>query len=127
MERRFFPAQIEQGETSFGVWFVDVPGCVSVGDTIAEAIEGAHEALAFHVSGMIEDGETVPMPSSPTLEEGSVVVSMIEVTLPGKAVRLNITMDEGLVAAIDRVASNRSSFLADAARSALAARRQVSR
>jgi hypothetical protein len=42
---------------------------------------------------------------------------------PGKAVRVQITMDEGLVAAIDRVAGNRSGFLADAARAALAARR----
>lgn len=40
----------------------------------------------------------------------------------GKAVRLNITMDEGLVAAIDRVTNNRSNFLAEAARRALAER-----
>lgn len=42
----------------------------------------------------------------------------------GKAVRINITLDEGLIAAIDRVAENRSGFLADAARAALAARRE---
>lgn len=41
---------------------------------------------------------------------------------PGRSVRLNISLDEGLVAAIDRVAANRSGFLADAARAALAAR-----
>lgn len=41
---------------------------------------------------------------------------------PGRAVRLNITLDEGLVAAIDRIAANRSRFLADAARVALASR-----
>lgn len=122
MDQLLYPAQIEGGPKSFGAWFVDFPGCVSAGDTIADAIEGAHEALALHVSGMIEDGEPIPQPSSPTLEEGSVVVAMIGVTLPGKAIRINITMDEGLVAAIDRVASNRSSFLADAARTALSAR-----
>jgi len=48
---------------------------------------------------------------------------LARVELPGRAVRLNITMDEGLVAAIDKVANNRSSFLADAARDALAKRR----
>ena len=34
-------------------------------------------------------------------------------------------MDEGLVAAIDRVAKNRSGFLADAAKVALAAKREM--
>ena len=29
MQRRYFPAQIEKGEFSFGVWFADLPGCVS--------------------------------------------------------------------------------------------------
>lgn len=48
---------------------------------------------------------------------------LVRVALPGKSVRLNITLDEGLVAAIDRVAKNRSGFLAEAARRELAARR----
>ena len=122
MERRQFPAQIE-GEPPgpYSVWFVDFPGCASAGDTIAEAIEGGHEALALHVSGMIEDGEPIPLPSTPTLEDGSVVVSMIGVTLPGKKKRVNVMIDEGLLAAIDAVAAIRSSFLERAARKALAA------
>jgi hypothetical protein len=41
-----------------------------------------------------------------------------------KAKRINIMMDEGLIEAIDRIASNRSGFLADAARMAIAARRE---
>lgn len=47
---------------------------------------------------------------------------LVRVEVPGRSVRLNITLDEGLLAAIDRVAPNRSGFLADAARQALAAR-----
>ena len=43
----------------------------------------------------------------------------------GKAIRINVTLDEGLVAAIEKVAQNRSGFLADAARVALAARREL--
>ena len=69
MERRYFPAQIEAGEISYGVWFVDLPGCVSTGDTIADAIEGAHEALALHVAGMIEDGDPIPEPSEHLLND----------------------------------------------------------
>lgn len=121
MERRFYPAQVEEGPKSFGVWFVDFPGCVSAGATIAEAIEGGLEALALHVSGMIEDGEPIPMPSNPKLEEGSIAVSMIGVTLPGKKKRVNVMIDEGLLAAIDAVSENRSRFLEKAARKELAA------
>lgn len=121
MERRYFPAQIEPGDTSYGVWFTDLPGCVSAGDTIAEAIEGAHEALALHVAGMVEDGEHIPAASAPELEEGSVAVSMIGVTLPGRKKRVNVMIDEGLLAAIDAVAGNRSRFIEKAARRELAA------
>ena len=121
MKRRFFPVQIEKGEISYGAWFVDFPGCVSAGDTIAEAIEGAHEALALHTSGMIEEGEQIPEPSAPELEEGSVVVAMVGVTLPGKKKRVNVMIDEGLLAAIDAVSDNRSRFLEKAARKEFAA------
>ncbi len=58
----------------FGVSFPDFPGCVTQGDTIDEALRLAREALAFHVEGMVEDGDTIPEPrgiqqieSDPTL------------------------------------------------------------
>jgi len=121
MERRYFPSQIEKGDISYGAWFTDFPGCVSAGETIAETIEGAHEALALHVAGMIEDGEPIPSPSAPQLEEGSVAVAMIGVTLPGRKKRVNVMIDEGLLAAIDAVSNNRSSFLETAARKKIAA------
>lgn len=120
MERRYFPAQVEEEQGSYGVWFADLPGCVSAGKSIAEAIEGAHEALALHIAGMIEDREEIPSPSKPELDEGSVAVSMIGVTLPGKKKRVNVMIDEGLLAAIDAVSDNRSRFIEQAARRRLA-------
>ena len=120
MERRFYPAQIEEGPKSFGIWFTDFPGCVSASKTIAKTIEGGHEALALHVAGMIEDGQPIPNPSEPELEEGSIAIAMIGVTLPGKKKRVNVMIDEGLLAAIDAVADNRSRFLEKAAREKLA-------
>lgn len=121
MERRYYPAQIEKGKGNYGVWFVDLPGCVSAGDTIADAIAGAHEALALHISGMIEDGEKIPTPSEPKLEDGSAAIVMVGVTLPGRKKRVNVMIDEGLLAAIDTVSDNRSQFLEKAARKELAA------
>jgi metal-responsive CopG/Arc/MetJ family transcriptional regulator len=45
------------------------------------------------------------------------------VTLPGKAQRVNITLDEALLDEIDQIADSRSRFLAEAARAELARRR----
>jgi predicted RNase H-like HicB family nuclease len=119
---------VERGKHGFGVFFPDVPGCVSAGRTEEEAFCNAEEALGGHLAEMIRGGESLPqqsdnIPSDPEVDEYCRI--LIRVELPGKAVRLNITMDDGLVAAIDRIANNRSSFLADAARAALAARREV--
>ena len=51
-------------DTGFGISFPDFPGCISVGDTRAEAVCQGAEALALHVEGMIEDGEPIPSPRS---------------------------------------------------------------
>ncbi|MGE6740991.1 type II toxin-antitoxin system HicB family antitoxin [Allorhizobium pseudoryzae] len=114
---------------SFGVSFPDFPGCVTGGATEEEALRKADEVLTFHVAGMVEDGEALPI--SRTLEDlrldpdvqealvdGTIFVARYDV--PRKAVRINISMDEGLVEAVDRAAGrinqSRSAFLADAAR-----------
>jgi len=122
-----YTAIIERGAKNFGVYFPDVPGCVSAGRTEDEVFANAEEALALHLGEMVRAGEALPersdvISADPEVDEYCRLVVRVE--LPGKAIRLNITMDEGLVVAIDRVAQNRSSFLADAAREALAKRRQ---
>jgi predicted RNase H-like HicB family nuclease len=50
--------------SDFGVSFPDFPGCVTAGHSLDEARAFAVEALALHIDGMIEDGETIPKPSS---------------------------------------------------------------
>ncbi len=42
--------------------------------------------------------------------------------LPGRARRVNVTLDEALIEEIDSIATNRSRFLAEAARAELARR-----
>ena len=48
--------------SDYGVSFPDFPGCVTAGATLDEARRGAVEALAFHIDGMVEDGEAIPSP-----------------------------------------------------------------
>ena len=51
-------------DTSYGVSFPDVPGCISAGDTFEEAIANAAEALAGHFALMRADGDNIPRPRS---------------------------------------------------------------
>jgi predicted RNase H-like HicB family nuclease len=48
--------------TSYGVSFPDVPGCISAGDSLEEALANAAEALAGHLALMRADGDTIPRP-----------------------------------------------------------------
>ena len=54
-------------DTSYGVSFPDVPGCISAGDTFEEAIDNASVALAGHLAIMEADGD--PIPHARSLEE----------------------------------------------------------
>ena len=128
MAARYYPAVVERGASNYGVTFPDFPGCVSVGDSIEHAIERGHQALAAHIEMMVEDGDLIPEPSPldaplPDWLEGVGEVALrtvVRVELPGRAVRLSITMDEALAGAVDRAAAaqgfTRSGFLAEAAR-----------
>ena len=121
----WYPAIIERGEAGFGAFFPDFPGCVSAGDTQQEAAAGAIEALRLHVRGMLADGDPIPEPTpldhvAADAEVHEVARMLVPADLPSKAVRVNISMDEGLVEQVDRAASKlgmtRSAFLAAGAR-----------
>lgn len=118
-------------DTAYGVSFPDFPGCIAAGDNFDEALAHAKEALAFHCQGMIEDGETVPRPMSfediksntsgywaEFLDEAQIarVPLIMNIAAPK---RVNISLDPGLLDAIDKAASEqgmtRSAFLASAA------------
>jgi predicted RNase H-like HicB family nuclease len=75
-------------DTGYGVMFPDFPGCVTVGDDMADLMKMAEEALAFHIAGMREDGDDIPVPTAfETLPESSepeaTEVGRIPVTVSG--------------------------------------------
>ena len=55
---------IEQGDTSFGAYVPDLPGCVATAETREELVKLIHEAIEFHIEGLKEDGQPVPKASS---------------------------------------------------------------
>jgi len=63
---------VEQGETSWGAYVPDLPGCVAAGDSREEVLKLIREAIDFHIDGLRENGEVVPLPHS--------FVELVEVT-----------------------------------------------
>lgn len=119
----------KDAESDYGVSFPDFPGVVTAGSSLDEARALAEEALAFHVEGLIEDGEAIPEPTS--LEDvmndpdhrDAVAILVALRTDTRKTVRVNITLPEDTLAEIDRFATahgyTRSGFLTQAARKAM--------
>jgi len=55
---------IEKGESSYGAYVPDLPGCVAVGKTRQEVMDLIREAIVFHLEGLKEDGLAVPPATS---------------------------------------------------------------
>lgn len=53
---------IEKGPKSYGAYVPDLPGCVAVGKTAAEAKKLIAEAVPLHLVGLREDGLPIPEP-----------------------------------------------------------------
>lgn len=122
-------ALVHEEDGVFGISFPDFPGCISTGRTEEEVLRKGAEALTFHVGWMVEDGDPLPVPrrlaelrADTAFQEDAAgaILTLVSVDLPGRAVRLNISMDETLLDAVDRAAAaagqSRSAFLAEAAR-----------
>lgn len=55
---------IERGETGYGAYVPDLPGCVAVGETEDEVRALIAEAIQFHLDGLREEGLPLPAPTS---------------------------------------------------------------
>lgn len=132
MSSRYYPIILERTEDGLNATFPDFPGLTAFGVNAADVVAHAETGLALHIAGMIEDGDNIPEPSdidaAPVDEEAPPEAGrlLVRADLPGRAVRVNVTIDEALLAAIDAEAklrdTSRSGFLAAAARRELAQR-----
>jgi predicted RNase H-like HicB family nuclease len=136
MALKHYWAIVEKSSDGYYTHFPDLPGATAAGDTVEESLAVAADVAAYHLQHMIEEQRPVPEPTLleklPRDPEVKVYArSLVAVSMPGKAVRVNITIDEGLLARIDREAtekgSNRSAFLAELAQERLAKRLAPSR
>jgi len=116
----FYPDEEKEG--AYAVVIPDLPGCVSGGDTLADAILMATDAASGWVLDELEDGKTVP-PASPlesiTPDSGG-FVSMLVLDMDSyaekygeKAVRKNLTIPAWLNTFAEKNHINFSQVLQD--------------
>ncbi len=108
--RVYYPAEISRDpDTDTCVSFPDFPGCVTTGPDIAAALRNAEAALGGHIDAMLADGEQIPEPTPPEAvysppSDNVIAVAMVPVRRHGRAVRINISIDERLLRQIDAAA-----------------------
>lgn len=118
---------------AYGISFPDFQGCISGGASIEEALHRGREALTFHIEGMEDVGEPFPklrevseIKADPEFADdfADATVAVVDVDLPARAVRVNISIDERLLQRADRAADaageTRSGYIATALKQRLA-------
>jgi predicted RNase H-like HicB family nuclease len=126
MKTFLYPAYFRRVESGgYSVDFPDLPGCISAGDSLEEALAMAREALSLHLYGMAEDGDAIPAPSDPTvlrLEPGSFVTpvegrpEMVRDEIRNRAVKKTLTIPYWLNEAAEARHVNFSQVLQEALR-----------
>ncbi len=86
---------------SYGVYWPDLPGCTSFGETLPQAEKMAAEALGLHLYGMEQDGDSLPVPTLPPfadMPDGGIVMpitvfpDIVKNELDNRAVKTNVTL-----------------------------------
>jgi len=55
---------VEKGETSYGAYVPDLPGCVAAAGTRDEVLTLIKQAIKLHLEEIQADGEPIPKPRS---------------------------------------------------------------
>jgi predicted RNase H-like HicB family nuclease len=124
MDRYIFAAVFTPGERKgYTVFFPDLPGCITEGDTVEEALHMAKEALELHLYGMEEDCDVIPksvQPENIDLPAKS-FVSLVEVWMPlirdemaNRSVKKTLTIPKWLNDAAEKEKVNYSQILQSA-------------
>ncbi|SHF47519.1 Predicted nuclease of the RNAse H fold, HicB family [Modicisalibacter ilicicola DSM 19980] len=125
-----YPAYVHKdADSAYGVTFPDFPGCFSAADELADLPRMAQEAVEVYYDG---EEMAIPAPSAPEewqdderFQGGYWMLLDIDLSrIRTRAVRVNVSLPECLVARIDEAAQarhlSRSAFLALAAQHEMA-------
>jgi predicted RNase H-like HicB family nuclease len=113
-----YTALLDGKAGAYGVAFPELDGCTAMGATVDEALSNAADALRDWVEVMEESGAQVPPPQplerlrrrrdvADALAKGSTLAAVPLVRETGRPVKANLSLDEGILAAIDEEAARR--------------------
>jgi predicted RNase H-like HicB family nuclease len=126
-----YVALIDGRHGAYGVVVPDLPGCTSAGKTTDQAYRNAMEAVRLWIEDAEADGEKPPRPRTlealradpeiaAALAEGAAIAIVPVLRDAGRPAKANLSLDAGLLQAIDEAAEahglTRSAFIASAAR-----------
>jgi predicted RNase H-like HicB family nuclease len=127
-------ALVDAKGTTYGVVVPDLPGCTSGGRSIDEALQNATEAVRLWAEDALADQERLPVPRDlettkkdpkvkAALARGAALAVVPLILDSGRAAKANISLDAGLLSALDEAAAarklTRSAFIASAVREKL--------
>lgn len=122
-----YPIAIELGDekTAWGVVVPDLPGCFSAADSgIDEAIDNAKEAIELWIETALDQGSTVPKPSTISSLQSNpefknwiwAIVEIDPALLSDDIERVNISLPKRILARLDSKAKSagetRSGYIA---------------
>ena len=125
----------KDADSAWGMWFPDMPGCFPAADAFDDLPRVAADLLRQHVEALQSNGRAVPAPRSivevmgdrdarKSVKGGATTMLVPLLADPGRTVRVNVTVERGLLDQIDEAAEarglTRSAFLAQAAREKIA-------
>ena len=125
-------ALIREENGVYRALFPDFPGCTTAADNPNSIIAKATEALSHHIARMMADGRELPRVRSlawfaadPTFlaDSDSLMIVLVSYAPAPREVRVEVTLDESLLARIDSAAETteetRSEYIAGAVRQRL--------
>lgn len=124
----FYGIAHKDEDSAYGIEFPDLSGCFSAADEIDDLVPNAIEAITlwFEDEERVEPSsiESVRAAAADALAKGAFIVAVPWIVPSGRLARVNLSLDEAMLAAIDEAAvrrrQTRSGFLVDAARELMA-------
>ena len=133
-----FLVVLEPCDDGYSVYPPALPGCASGGDTLADALHNAREAILLHLDGLLATGGDLPAPDDnprapDNLNDGDLVAvvsvdaNKLEAFNKTTPVTITIPLIKKIMVdhAAKRAGMNRSEFLTHAATVVMEAKRQT--
>ena len=119
-----YPATIQnEKDGRYSIWFEDLPGCATSGETLADAIMMARDAMGGWLDCAMAHGDEIRTPSNPddiALESGQ-MITLVDMDLEAyrrendqRAVKKTLTIPSWLNTRAERAGVNFSQVLQEA-------------